>query len=218
MKQKTMFIVALAVLLVVFVAGTLVYTAKQENPAGAMSEAAVTALGRLHAPMLGPMEAPVVIVEFLDPACGTCAAFYPRLKQIMAANPGKIRLKVRYAPFHTGSDKVVAALEASRKQDKFWPALEALLASQDAWAPNHTPQIELALQQLGGLGLDMDRLRADMMAPEVARVIAQDVADARTLNVTKTPEYFVNGRPLPSFGFEQLTALINEELRGRGSR
>ena len=218
MKQKTMFIVALAVLLVVFVAGTLVYTAKQENPAGAMSEAAMTALGRLHAPMLGPMEAPVVIVEFLDPACGTCAAFYPRLKQIMAANPGKIRLKVRYAPFHTGSDKVVAALEASRKQDKFWPALEALLASQDAWAPNHTPQIELALQQLGGLGLDMDRLRADMMAPEVARVIAQDVADARTLNVTKTPEYFVNGRPLPSFGFEQLTALINEELRGRGSR
>ena len=218
MKQKTMFIVALAVLLVVFVAGTLVYTAKQENPAGAMSEAAVTALGRLHAPMLGPMEAPVVIVEFLDPACGTCAAFYPRLKQIMAANPGKIRLKVRYAPFHNGSDKVVAALEASRKQDKFWPALEALLASQDAWAPNHTPQIELALQQLGGLGLDMDRLRADMMAPEVARVIAQDVADARTLNVTKTPEYFVNGRPLPSFGFEQLTALINEELRARGSR
>lgn len=218
MKQKTMFIVALAVLLVVFVAGTLVYTAKQENPAGAMSEAAVTALGRLHAPMLGPMEAPVVIVEFLDPACGTCAAFYPRLKQIMAANPGKIRLKVRYAPFHNGSDKVVAALEASRKQDKFWPALEALLASQDAWAPNHTPQIELALQQLGGLGLDMDRLRADMMAPEVARVIALDVADARTLNVTKTPEYFVNGRPLPSFGFEQLTALINEELRARGSR
>lgn len=218
MKQKTMFIVALAVLLVVFVAGTLVYTAKQENPAGAMSEAAVTALGRLHAPMLGPMEAPVVIVEFLDPACGTCAAFYPRLKQIMAANPGKIRLKVRYAPFHNGSDKVVAALEASRKQDKFWLALEALLASQDAWAPNHTPQIELALQQLGGLGLDMDRLRADMMAPEVARVIALDVADARTLNVTKTPEYFVNGRPLPSFGFEQLTALINEELRARGSR
>jgi len=218
MKQKTMFIVALAVLLVVFVAGTLVYTAKQENPAGAMSEAAMTALGRLHAPMLGPMEAPVVIVEFLDPACGTCAAFYPRLKQIMAANPGKIRLKVRYAPFHNGSDKVVAALEASRKQDKFWPALEALLASQDAWAPNHTPQIELALQQLGGLGLDMDRLRADMMAPEVARVIALDVADARTLNVTKTPEYFVNGRPLPSFGFEQLTALINEELRARGSR
>ncbi len=160
----------------------------------------------------------MVIVEFLDPACGTCAAFYPRVKQIMAANPGKIRLKVRYAPFHNGSDKVVAALEATRKQDKFWPALEALLASQDAWAPNHTPQIELALQQLGGLGLDMDRLRADMMAPEVARVIAQDVADARTLNVTKTPEYFVNGRPLPSFGFEQLTALINEELRARGSR
>jgi hypothetical protein len=30
--------------------------------------------------------------------------------------------------------------------------------------------------------------------------------------VTKTPEYFVNGRPLPSFGFEQLRTLVDEEL------
>jgi protein-disulfide isomerase len=51
-----------------------------------------------------------------------------------------------------------------------------------------------------------------MQSPDIARAIAQDVADARTLNVTKTPEYFVNGRPLPSFGFEQLRTLVDEEL------
>jgi protein-disulfide isomerase len=38
------------------------------------------------------------------------------------------------------------------------------------------------------------------------------VADARKMNVTKTPEFFVNGRPLPSFGFDQLQALVAEEL------
>ena len=57
-----------------------------------------------------------------------------------------------------------------------------------------------------------------MGAPEIANVVAQDVEDARILNVTKTPEYFVNGRPLPSFGFEQLKKLIdaalNESRRG----
>lgn len=69
---------------------------------------------RLHSPALGRADAPVVIVEFLDPACGTCRDFYPFVKQMMAANPEKIRLVLRYAPFHQGSDRVVAMLEAAR--------------------------------------------------------------------------------------------------------
>jgi len=31
--------------------------------------------------------------------------------------------------------------------------------------------------------------------------------------VTATPEYFVNGRQMPSFGERQLMTLIGEELR-----
>jgi protein-disulfide isomerase len=138
--------------------------------------------------------------------------FYPLVKQMMAANPDRIRLVLRYAPFHTGSDKVVAVLEAARKQGKFWPALEALLAAQADWAPHHTAQVDLAWKHLEGLGLNPEQLRADMMAPEVARVIAQDLDDARALNVTQTPEYFVNGKPLPSFGYEQLKRLVDDAL------
>ena len=33
-----------------------------------------------------------------------------------------------------------------------------------------------------------------------------------TLKVSATPEYFVNGRPLPSFGQQQLLDLVREEL------
>ena len=32
------------------------------------------------------------------------------------------------------------------------------------------------------------------------------------LGVSKTPTFFVNGRPLPSFGVDQLTALVAEEV------
>lgn len=92
------------------------------------------------------------------------------------------------------------------------PALEALLASQAVWAPHHTPQVALVWKQLEGLGLNMEQMRADANAPEVGRVIAQDLEDARTLNVTKTPEFFVNGRPLPSFGYEPLKALVDDAL------
>lgn len=213
MKQKTLFISALIVLLVAFVVGALVVTGKKTDQAPTLSAAKLAALGRMHSPVIGKFDAPVVIVEFLDPACGTCADFYPRVKEIMAANPDRIRLVLRYAPFHQGSDKVVALLEATRKQGKFWPALEALLSSQAAWAPNHTARVDLAWKQLEGIGLDMEKLGIDMTAPEVARVIAQDIEDAKTLDVKATPEYFVNGRPLPEFGLEQLKRLIGDALK-----
>ncbi len=219
MKKTTLFIVTLVLLLVAFVIGWVATIAQQESKAGQqLSEAKVAALGRMQSPMLGRPDAPVVIVEFLDPACGTCAAFYPLVKEIMAANPGRIRLVVRYAPFHQGADKVVAALEATRKQGKYWQALEALLASQEAWAPNHTAQVDLIWKQWAGLGLDLDRVRADMLSPDIAKAIAQDIEDARTLEVKATPEYFVNGRGMPSFGEAQLRKLIADALRETAAR
>ena len=208
MKHKTIFIVALGALLVMFAFGTLLYNLINKDQATAVPDAKRAALVRSHSPAIGKVGAPVVIVEFFDPACGTCAAFYPRVKEIMAANPDRIRLVLRYAPFHKGSDKVVAVLEATRQQGKFWPALEALLSTQEDWSPNHLPQVDRVWKHLEGLGLDLDKVRADMTAPEIARVIAQDLDDAQALNVTQTPEYFVNGKPLPSFGLEQLQKLM----------
>lgn len=212
MKQKTLFIVALMGLLLAFVVGTLLYTVQKGDQSAQLAEANRAALVRMHSPTLGKLDASVVIVEFLDPACETCRDFYPLVKEMMAANPGRIRLVLRYAPFHNGSDKVVAVLEAARKQGKFWPALEALLATQAGWAPNHKPQVDLVWTHLDGLGLNLEQLRTDMMAPEIASLIAQDLDDAKTLNVTKTPEFFVNGKPLPRFGYEQLKALVDEAL------
>ena len=171
------------------------------------------ALVRPHAPTLGNVQAPVHIVEFLDPACETCAAFYPLVKQIMARHPDRIRLTIRYAAFHRGVADVVRLLEASRLQGRYWETLELLLRRQSQWTRNHTADASLALQALAGTGLDLQRLQADMRSPQIDRILAQDEQDAKTLEVEKTPEYFVNGRPLPEFGLEPLVALIEQELR-----
>jgi protein-disulfide isomerase len=218
MKQKTIFAVAAILLLLVFVAGALFYADRQQKAADQLAEANRAALVRMHSPTLGKADAPVVIVEFLDPACETCRAFYPLVKQLMAAHPDKIRLVLRHAPFHTGSDKVVAMLEAARRQGKFWPALEALLANQAAWTQHHTANAELAWRHLDGIGLDMERMAFDMSSPEITGVIAQDLADARTLNVSKTPDFFVNGKPLPSFGFTQLKNLVDQAVADSRAR
>lgn len=130
----------------------------------------------------------------------------------MADNPNRIRLVMRYTPFLKGSDKVVAVLEAARPQGKFWQALEALFKGQDDWASNHTAKVELTWKYLNGIGLNMEQLAFDMTSPDLQQAVAQDLNDANTLGVSQTPEYFVNGRPLPSFGFEQLRQLVAEEL------
>ncbi|WP_310449966.1 thioredoxin domain-containing protein [Sulfuritalea sp.] len=212
MKQKTLFVIAALLLLLGFIVAALLYNVEKEEQAGQFAAANNAALVRMHSPSLGPAEASVVIVEFLDPACETCAAFYPLVKQIMAANPGRIRLVLRYAPFHKGSDQVVAALEAARKQGKYWQALEMLLARQNDWVQNHAAQVARIWPLLEAAGLDLQKLRSDMAAPEIAGVIEQDLLDAQTLKVTKTPEYFVNGKPLPRFGIEPLKQLIDEAL------
>jgi len=212
MKQKTIFLAAIVLFAALFAAAVQMYRSQQAQQGAQRAAQNMQLLARFHAPSLGPAGARVHIVEFLDPACETCAAFYPLVKKMMAANPADIRLTVRYAPFHQGSDQVVMALEAARRQGKYWPALEALLGSQGAWVHNHRAQVDLIWPQLARAGLDIERLKSEMQAPEIARIVAQDVADAKTLNVTKTPEYFVNGRPLPSFGFEQLRDLVQEAL------
>lgn len=199
--------------LVVAAAWMWLFNGKATQPSQPAITTSAAALASEHSPMLGSADAKVHIVEFLDPACETCALFFPVVKQMMADNPGKIRLSIRHVPFHQGSEYVVRLLEASRKQDKYWQTLEALLASQARWAPHHTVQPDLVWPALAGIGLNTDQLMADMNAPEVEQRMQRDIDDARALKVTATPEYFVNGRPLPSFGLQQLQDLVGDALQ-----
>ncbi|MDH5324003.1 MAG: thioredoxin domain-containing protein [Gammaproteobacteria bacterium] len=167
---------------------------------------------RDHSPTLGSDNAKVTIVEFFDPACGTCKAFYPFVKRLMAKNPGKIRLVLRYAAFHEGSDAVVKLLEAARLQNKFWETLEAVYESQPIWVSNHKAHIEKLWMLLGGVGLNLKQAQADMEKPMMVTRLQQDMADARRLQVTKTPGFFVNGQPLQQFGYEPLQRLVESQI------
>jgi protein-disulfide isomerase len=141
-------------------------------------------LVRMHSPIIGPQNAPVTIVEFFDPACETCRAFYPIVKQIMAQHPDKVRLALRYAPFHHGSDQVVKLIEAARKQGLYTPVLEALLAAQPEWADHAAPNHRSCLRSSRSTpAWIMERARQDMETPEIQAVLAQDIEDLTALQV-----------------------------------
>lgn len=223
MNSKLVFAGAIVAMIAVFAIAILLDpTGKPASAPAAAGPAAsdrpvaaeASRLVRAHSPTLGPAQAKVTLVEFLDPACETCATFYPEVKRMLAANPDTLRLVIRHVPFHPGSDQVVALLEAARLQGRYWEALEALFRTQDRWVHNHRVQPDAARGVLGGVaGLDMARLAADAQKPEVRAAGEQDLADAKALKVTKTPEYFVNGQPLPKFGLDELKQLVAKALR-----
>ncbi len=172
-----------------------------------------SALIRPTAFVLGNPDAKTTIVEFFDPACETCKSFYPFVKNILKQHPDKLKLVLRYAPFHTDSYYVVAMIEAARLQNKYLEALEVIYKYQDKWASHTgTPNIGLIWSFLPEAGIDVEQLKNDMKKPEIDAIIKQDIADTKTLGVRATPEFFVNAKPLVKFGKIELQALIDSEL------
>jgi protein-disulfide isomerase len=212
MKKQSIVLFSSIFLILLFVLGIYIYKSQQAKKIGFMARENASIFVREHAQTLGSDDAKVYLVEFSDPACETCSAFHPFVKKLMAANPGKIKLVVRYAPFHDGADYMVKILEAARKQGKYWETLEVMYKTQRYWASHHNPQPQLIWKFLPRAGLDLEKIRNDMNDPEIAKLIKQDLADAKTLNVRKTPGFFVNGKPLASFGYNQLQKLVEAEI------
>ena len=198
-----------------FAATSFYFKNQQAKMYGSIAQNNNSVFVREHSQTLGSENAKVVLVEFMDPACETCAAFSPFVKQMMDANPGKIKLVLRYAPFHDGADYFVKILEAAKKQGKYWETLDVMFKSQPYWASHHNPQPKKIWQFLPKAKLDLARIKEDMNDPAIEKIIEQDLADVKTLNVRKTPGYFVNGKPLEVFGRQQLYQLIQSEIKAQ---
>lgn len=172
-------------------------------------------LERPHSPVLGPAQAPVTIVEFFDPACEACRAFYPLVKDLLDRHPQDVRLVLRYAPFHANSDKIVRLLEAAKRQDKYWEVLDALLTTQPLWADHSRPDITIAYRSAEQAGLDLKRALADADAPGMEAILKQEMEDVVAFKIESTPTFFVNGEALSRAGPEALSALVEKKVAER---
>lgn len=208
MNRRALILSVVATALAVFAIGGFAYT--RLNPAAPTTTVVsdATGLERWHSPVIGPMNAPVTVVEFFDPACEACRAFYPIVKQVMDRYPGQVRLVLRYAAFHNGSDEAVRILEAARKQDVFVPVLEALLAGQPTWASHGSPNLEAAWMMAAVAGLDINKGQEDARGEEVTKVLEQDAADVKTFNIRGTPTFFIAGEELVDFGPQQFADAV----------
>lgn len=174
---------------------------------------------RPDSPTLGAANAPVTLVESLDPECESCAAFSPAVKKMLKDYDGKIRLVVRYMPLHPNSLNAATFTEAAGEQGKYWEAQELLFQKQPEWSTKHGPQsdpavnIDVVLKKYAAeLGLDITKMNSAFAENRYAAKLQRDLKDGQALEVRQTPTFFVNGRRLARFNETDLKALIDEEL------
>lgn len=219
MNRRPLILGVLVVALAAFAAAAWYAT----RPAPVVAAASVPAeqaeaLLRPHAPILGPEDAPVTIVEFFDPACEACRAFHPIVKDIMAEHGDAVRVAIRYTPFHgEASEEAIRVLEAARMQGVYEPVLEVVLREQPRWASHGAPNANLVLDIAASAGLDPELARTQMRAPDVVGILNQDRADVETVGIRGTPTFFVNGKPVEPFGEATLRALVAAEVAATGS-
>jgi len=177
-------------------------------------------LVRPDSPTLGAADAPVTLVEFLDPECESCRAFNPTVKKILKEYDGKVRLVVRYMPLHPNSLSAATFTEAAGEQGKYWQAQEMLFRKQPEWGTKHGQPAgaqadinTLFRAYAAELGLDTGKMDAAFAANRFAAKLERDKKDGQSLGVRQTPTLFVNGRRLVRLNEGDLKALIDEELK-----
>ncbi|HMQ04428.1 MAG TPA: thioredoxin domain-containing protein [Pyrinomonadaceae bacterium] len=178
-------------------------------------------LVRQDSPTLGPADAKVTIVEFYDPECEACAAFHPVVKSLLKEFDGKVRYVARYATFHKNAKLAAIYTEAAGEQGRYWEMQAKLFEKQDEWGEKHgAGAVPVQPSAAAGffdkyateLGLNLDQLKASISDPKHAAKIDRDMRDVDTLNVSRTPTFFVNGRQLARLNQQDLRSLIREEL------
>lgn len=211
MNRRSLVLSVSALGVAAFAGGSWLVRDRQAREAAAEADARTAAipdpnalLVRPTAPVLGPEDAPVTLVEFFDPSCEACRAFHPVLKQLRAEFPDSLRIVMRYAAFHQGSDEAVAILEAARRQNMFEPVLNAVLESQPAWARHDRPNLDIAWDAAEAAGLNISTRDIETKYPATVAILTQDRADIEALGVRATPTFYLDGLQLTNVSLKSL--------------
>jgi protein-disulfide isomerase-like protein with CxxC motif len=160
-------------------------------------------------PTIGPKEALVTVVMFVDFQCSACARFSPIVKNIAAEFQGKVRLAVRDFPLteiHENAFAAALAANAAHRQGKYFEYSEALYKNQDSLGP---AQFRKLAEELS---LDLARFEREMGDESTASEVRKDMADGKRYGVSGTPTIFVNGVKLHHLSEIGLRRSIEKQL------
>ncbi|WP_074457917.1 DsbA family protein [Candidatus Synechococcus spongiarum] len=165
-----------------------------------------------HGPVLGNPEGDVTIVEFFDYNCGYCRRSSRVLHDLLKADD-QVRVLLREWPIlGEGSRFAARASLAAQQQDQYQAFHRALMD-----LPGEATEANV-VSTARTLGLDVEKLRRDMTAPEVDAHLERSDQLARALSITGTPAFVVGNTLVPGFtSLERLQELV-QQSRAAGLR
>ena len=160
-----------------------------------------------NAPVLANADGDVTIVEFFDYNCPYCRRAGPVVEGLIEADPG-IRLVYREWPI-LGEGSVFAARAAlAARQQGLYEEFHWALMGMSGRAEERS-----VLRIAEEVGLDIDQLRADMEAPEVAEHIETSMHLADLLGITGTPSFVVGDNLIPGAVEQDVLQVLVDEVR-----
>ena len=170
----------------------------------------------LSSPSLGPLDAPVTLVEFSDSQCSHCARLAPVVKKIAGEYPRRLRVVFRQFPLrsiHSHAQKAAEASLCAFDQGRFWEMHDALFEEIKRLGPKDLTA------RAKKLNLDMEAFNQCLESGKYAATVQQDLEDGMVAGVSGTPAVFINGRPLKgSKPYDGMKKVVEEELQRAGNR
>lgn len=150
----------------------------------------------------GAAAAPVEVIVYSDFQCPFCALLHERLAALQFDSryvaTGRVRYVYRDFPLRQIHGSAVAAARLARlagDAGQFWPAHDALLASQSRWSGAADP-LAVMLAELERAGLPSSQLRQRLAAGDQLEAVAAAERAALRAGLAGTPTVLVNGRPV----------------------
>jgi protein-disulfide isomerase len=114
------------------------------------------------------------------------------LGEVLAEFPGKVRLVYKDFPlsFHAGAGPAAVAARCAGEGGLFWEYHDLLFVSQPAFA-----RADL-LTYAKRLGLSPDSFANCLDSDRFREAVKSDVQEGRSMGVSGTPTFFINGRRL----------------------
>lgn len=149
----------------------------------------------------GASKAAVVITEYSDFQCPSCAKAQSGLLELLGRHQNEVILVFRHYPLrmHRWAFLAAQAAESAGAQGKFWEYQKILFERQAEWDKSENAR-DLFVQYAGSLGLDTKRFADEMAEGRWDAAILKDIEDAKARNVNVTPTFFINDRRLVGEG------------------
>jgi len=160
-------------------------------------------------PVSGNPKADVTIVEFFDYQCGYCKRTMQNVLDLQKEDP-KIRVVWKELPIlGPVSEFAARAAMAAKSQGKYLEFHTAVMGARGQLTP------DAVMKHAADAGIDVERLKKDMMDPAIAKYLRDTLELAQALGINGTPGFVIGDKLVPgALGKDQMKELVAQARAG----